>query len=316
MYSSFALIKNLSSSANNLKFSNFEMTEIDQCEVGALKLAHSVFGVGVPLYGDWVYRRDYHCDSDVEERVSSDVEDTLFLLRLFKVGDLVFSRHVIRKPDGNNLRQLPYRVMSQIRKTFGYRFESEECPGFDSFASEIMSHRNWSSTWFQTARRFFLYGGSKEFKPHQQSVDRIVDYMVAMEAILVPERDFLGRRVRERAAALLEGDDEDFIKKLMRDFYDIRSTVVHGSDVDPENNAFTMSFDFEGIIRRVIVESLRKLPFDDTDRASFLKALFDVSHNDRSELVYNQFCAIKGQDEKKTCVERMTKRADSWRGKE
>lgn len=280
MYTSFVLVKNLTSSSNYLKFSNFEMTKIEQGDWNALKDAQSLFGVGVPLWGDWVYRRTYNEESNLFEQISLDVEDTLFLLRLFKVGDLVFLPIVIRQPDGNQSRQLPYRIMSPTRKTFEYRLEPQECPGFDSFVSEILPHRNWSSIWFQTARRFFLYGGSKEFKPLHQSVDRVVDYMISLEAILVPERRFLGRRLRERAAALLRPGDEKHIKDLMRDFYEIRSTVVHGGTLDAEKDAFKWSAEFETIVRRVIIESLKQIPSADVDRESFLKGLFDVNNRD------------------------------------
>ena len=43
-----------------------------------------------------------------------------------------------------------------------YYIESEECAKFDAFAKEIRSLKIITSPWFQTARRFFLYGGGKE----------------------------------------------------------------------------------------------------------------------------------------------------------
>jgi len=47
-----------------------------------------------------------------------------------------------------------------------------------------------------------------EYNPKHNEVDRIVDYMTALEAILVPERDgIIGRRLRERAVSLLKNQN-------------------------------------------------------------------------------------------------------------
>ncbi|MCD6271680.1 MAG: hypothetical protein J7K30_02260 [Deltaproteobacteria bacterium] len=105
-------------------------------------------------------------------------------MRLFKTGDLFFVNPCIEKPNGDLSSQVPYPAMVYTSTTNRYKIESEECTRFDSFASEILSLPNWSSVWFKTARRFFLYGGGKEYNPRHDLVDRIVDYITALEAIL------------------------------------------------------------------------------------------------------------------------------------
>jgi hypothetical protein len=58
-----------------------------------------------------------------------------------------------------------------------------------------------------------------------------MDYTTALEAALVPESDFVSRRLRERAVKVLglSDDDANKVKSLLKDFYSIRSTLVHGS---------------------------------------------------------------------------------------
>lgn len=141
-------------------------------------------------------------------------------------------------------------------------------------------------------------------------LDRIVDYITVLETILVPEKDFLGRRLRERAAALLRDKqiDIDDTKHLLRDFYNIRSVIVHGSDISSSKDSILKrNMDFEQVVRHVIVESLRVVPIG-VDRDRFLKNLFDIGDETRSEKVYNNFCSIKNNFEKTKCFERISER--------
>jgi len=54
------------------------------------------------------------------------------------VGDLVFIRPCIQAQDGNLMRQLPYRVMSDIATLHDYELQSDETSKFDQFASEMI----------------------------------------------------------------------------------------------------------------------------------------------------------------------------------
>lgn len=274
-----------------------------------LEKARRLFPKAWPLYEDYVYEKAYDDDNE-RERAPFDIEDTLLLLRFFKTGDLFFVNPCIEEPNGELSSQLPYPVMVYTHTTNRYKIESEECTTFDSFASEILSLPNWSSGWFKTARRFFLYGGGKEYNPRHDLVDRIVDYITALEAILVPEKDFVGRRLRERAVSLLKNHkiDIDDTKRLLRDFYSVRSAVVHGGNISSfKDNVLKRNMDFEAIVRKIIVEALRVLPVGDY-RERFLQQLFDICDQIRSEKVFNDFCSIKNETEKLKCRDRISKR--------
>ena len=311
MMNSFVLIKNLRSNSEELSFGDLKFVNIRSSWDFDLKRAQHLFPKAWPLYEDWIYVKSYENDESWE-KIPFDVEDTLLLLRLFRPGDLAFLQPCIENAEGELFCQLPYRVMAHVHSSHKYEFQSEECNDFDEFAREIKSLKNWTSVWFKTARRFFLYGGGKEYRPMHHEVDRIVDYITALESVLVPERDgFIERRLRERSISLLDlkNIERDNTKRLLRDFYDVRSTVVHGNNIasiKPE--VFTKNIDFEVVIRKILVKALRVLPEQETDRVSYLKKLFDVSDKDRAEKVLSDFCSVKNGTEKKKCFDRISSR--------
>lgn len=308
MINSYVLVKKFRSTSEELYFADFKLWKIGSSYDNDLKEAQRLFTKAWPLYEDYVYEKTYADDED-GERAFDDIEDTLLLMRLFKTGDLFFVSPCKEEENGGLASQLPYPVMVYTHTTNLYKFEADECAKFDSFASEILSLPNWSSKWFKIARRFFLYGGGKACNPRHGLLDRIVDYISVLETILVPEKDFLGRRLRERAAALLKDKqiDTDDTKRLLKDFYDVRSVIVHGSDISSFNYpVLKRNMDFEQVVRQIIVESLRAIPNGD-DRDIFLKDLFDICDQTRSKKVYNDFCSIKSKTEKANCYERISK---------
>lgn len=312
MIKSFVLVKNIRSKSEELNFESFKLVKIGSSWDYDLKTAQHLFARAMPLYKDWFYERAYDDNDEILEKIPFDIEDTLLFLRLFKPGDLVFLHLCIENENGELLSQLPYRVMAYIHTTHMYNIESEECAEFDAFTKEISSLNNLTSAWFQTARRFFLYGGGKEYNPRHNEVDRVVDYMTALEAILVPEHDgFIGRRLRERAVSLLKchNIDPDDTKRLLRDFYNVRSAVVHGSDISPfKAGILKRNIDLETVVRNIIVEALKTLPKKDKDRVAYLKQLFDVSDQDRSQRAFSDFCSIKCETEKRKLYNRISNR--------
>lgn len=308
MFKSFVLVKKLKSKSEELHFENFCLWKIGSSFDNDLQKAKHLFSTTWPLYEDYVYERVYS-DDDEQEKAPYDIEDTLLLMRLFKTGDLFFVNPCIEISDDRLLSQLPYPVMVYTHTTNRYNIESDECSAFNNFASEILARPNWSSSWFKTARRFFLYGGGKEFNPRHDSVDRIVDYITALEALLVPEKDFVGRRLRERAAVLLEKHNNIAdVKGVLKNFYAVRSTVVHGGDISPfKDDILNRNLDFENMVRKIVVEALRVFPTGD-DRKIFLKQLFDICDQTRGEKVFSDFCAIKDKNVKNNCHEKISKR--------
>jgi hypothetical protein len=140
-------------------------------------------------------------------------------------------------------------------------------------------------------------------------VDRVVDYMIALESTLVPEHDFVGRRLRERAARLLHDDRgaEDKIKDLIRKFYDIRSTIAHGSPLSGRQRKILTdrSEEFERSVREVLVEALKQLPADQNKRKGQLAELWPLTDEERAAKLTQDFNAIRSDEVKRDLLARL-----------
>lgn len=335
----FALVRNLllplrppAEGPPDLVFDKFKIWNVPQGDGQRLDTARQLFPEAAPPvhFNDCVYERHYTLIPPAREaspsdfgEIPEDVEDALLLLRLFKIGDLAFAQLKIKEPDGSLNFQFPYRLVCNATPAGGYyRLGPEECAKWDAFALELMRQPAWNSTWFGVARRFFLYGGAKEFNCHKEpgveinEVDRIVDYMIALEATLAPEKDdFIGKRLRERAVKLLgkEAEQGEHTRWLLKGFYDLRSTVAHGSSLSEADRRFITENreEFERTTREVLVAGLRKLPSADKDRVPILADWWAPSHANRAEKLLGDFGRIKNQREKEILIERLQRKATS-----
>lgn len=232
--------------------------------------------------------------------IPNEPEDLLFLLRLFQPGDLAFSAVTIQDVKGKINTLYPNRVISNIvsESTRQYTFRMDDVTKWESFAETLRASPSWDADWLKIARRSFIYGMSKEFNANFESeVDRVVDYMTTLEATLVPETNFVKRRLKNRAIKLLklEGTEADSAKRLLNDMYSIRSTLVHGSSLG-EQLGILQDRDrwneFEQLVRKLVVAGLKEIPPEDNLRRSFLSCLYDPSDAERAEELVKTFKAI------------------------
>jgi hypothetical protein len=188
---------------------------------------------------------------------------------------------------------------------FQFKVESEECESWKAFADAIRQSQSWSSDWFAAARRFFLTGGAKPFNPESDDMDRIVDYATALEATLVPEKDYNTRRISRRAAALIATGDDPVerlvIAKFIRTFYEIRSRIVHGSRVGDENRKWLSKNrnEVELRVREALRIAVQKLPPGEEDRQVALAGLYDLTDADRGDFAFEKFREIKTAEVRK-----------------
>lgn len=335
----FVLVRNLElplrraiTGPADLVFNEFTIWDIPQGDEERRATARQLFPGACVHYCDCVYERHYASIPPAREAAASgyggirdDVEDALLLLRLFKPGDLAFAQLKLQEPDGKLHAQFPYRLISNA--TPGgilYRMSPGECAGWDTFASELKSRPGWHSPWFRVARRFFLYGGAKEFNCRRgpgteaNEADRIVDYMIALEATLAPENDdFISRRLRERAVKLLDrqGEQADNTRDLLNDFYGLRSRIAHGSPLSDADLDFIEKNkeDFEHTVRKILIEGLRQLPPADKGRTQILAHWWAASDTERAQRVFEDFGKIKNHGEKRHLVERLSGKVASHR---
>jgi hypothetical protein len=128
-------------------------------------------------------------------------------------------------------------------------------------------------------------------------VDRIVDYLTALEAAVVPEMDFARRRISHRSALLIACDrpEQAAIVTLVRQLYDARSSVVHGSRLSDEKRRWLIenSAQVEIRVRQALVAAVRKVPAEEGERLRMLKALYDPTDEDRAEFVLQKFQEVR-----------------------
>lgn len=306
MLTAYALLKNLDSHHDELRFRNFTLQRIPQGNRVELERVQEIFPQARTrvTFGSWIYERVYQEPPPVLEgehdvgfgRIPMETEDAILLLRLFKAGDICFCAQSLRLPDGQIGTQYPYWAMADINSTFPFTMEQNECRPWDDWAAEISLHDSWRSIWFRTSRRFFLSGGAKEFNLHWDLTDRIVDYMVVVEASLSTDNDYLSRQLVERTAAILRliGPERDAASRLIKKFYSFRSTIAHGSQLSDAQKRYIRqnTTEFETLVRSILVAALRSLPQESDKKKAYLVRLFEVTDQDRSDKTYELFSRI------------------------
>ncbi len=301
MFKAFTLVRNLKSSAEGLDFGEFTISPVGV----RFKELREVFSSLDVNQDDWSFEKSYTQlppgpPGSAVGGIPNDIEDILLLLRLYKAGDILFTKQAIIPPSGNSIVQFPYRAMNDLNSysTLRFEFEPEECESWKTFADGVRKSQSWSSDWFATARRFFLSGGAKEFNPKWDDVDRILDYATALESTLVPEKDYNTRRMSRRAAALIAPDnptETELIVRFMKKFYEIRSRITHGSRLGDENREwlFENCGQVELRVRQVLVTAVQKLPPGEADRGVTLARMYDPTDEDRGSFAFEKFREIK-----------------------
>jgi hypothetical protein len=284
------LVRNVQSDGETLTFSNFSLRELD---ASTFQIARKFFPEA--MQREWLLQRDYDAIPPLPAiaegwpsrfgGIPFDVEDTLLLLRLYRPGDLAFVGMHIQTPT-KSVDQYPYRAISPLvtDSTRLFQFRQTDCIEWERFAEPLKAAPQWGSSWFRVVRRCLLYAGGKEFNPNfQDNIDRVIDYMTALEATLVPKSKFLSLCMKERAVKLLglSGQEAEQTKNLLGQMYNIRSTLVHGSPIKPSQMAFLQDSSqwnkCEQLVRSILVAALRAVPSDEVARLEYLKQLFQPS---------------------------------------
>ncbi len=297
VYTVVAQLRNFFSASELVPFEEFQIRShaFADCEVGKL------FGPNNITFEDCFYVRSYHEKSWIapqhRDHMIRDVEDAILLLRLFRRGELGVVSIVVTSDDGEGPSKLCWNPsMSPDDAYPDYEFGQSDVEEWKAFSAPIRSGQGWNSAWFGTARRFFAYGAAIPVEEHWGHADRYVYYSIALEAPLVPERDNVGRRLRRRAAALLSLSKEEEIvsNHTLRDLYDLRSTTAHGRELSVDEKAILKNKRqaFEDIIRRILATAVQNLPGDEAQRDAHLKEMYDLTFEDRAELVLQHFNAL------------------------
>jgi Apea-like HEPN len=317
MFKAHVLVRNLEASEKRLEFGDFTIEEVGF----RFDEFRDLFSSNDINQDDWIFEKLYAVPphgppGSPVGGIPNDLEDILLLFRLYKPGDISFVKQAITTPGGNTVVQFPYRAMNDLNSYSALRFEfrSDECDSWKAFAKNVREGCSWNSDWFSVARRFFLYGGGKEFNPKWDDVDRIVDYMTAVEAAVVPEMDFARRRISQRSSKLVSTDPavQSVIVALMKHLYDIRSSVVHGSKLSDEKRNWLIENcgQIESRIRQALVAAVQNVPAVEAERKEMLANLYDPSDDDRGDFAVQKFRDIKGAEVRKNTAREISRLAE------
>lgn len=300
MFEALVLLRNLESGAERLDFGAFTVQPIGL----QFETLREVFSSVDVNQADWLLNKSYTVPPPAPPGsplggILNDIEDILLLFRLYKVGDIAFVKRAIIPAGAKSVVQFPYRAMNDLNSYSPLRFEfrPDECESWIAFAEGIRKSRSWDSEWFAVARRFFLNGGAEEFNPRWGDVDRILDYATALQAAVAPEMDFARRRISVRSAMLISSDpaEQSTIVALVKQLYDIRSSIVHGSKLSDEKRVWLIEncSQIELRVRQVLVAALQSVPAEGAERSKILAALYDPSDGDRGESALQKFREIR-----------------------
>ncbi len=296
------LVRNLRSNTDQLVFPEFVLRRINQGDQDVLLKARHDLDTSDICFGDWVLTRQYQRP---ERAIAEDAEELLFLLRLFRPGELSFGRLCINC-SSTRRTQYPYRFISPLvgNSSPEYHLDTEDIDAWLQFRDNMRGAESWSSPWVRTCKKFFLYGTSVEFSVNTEELDRVVNYMIALEAALVPERDFVSARLKQRALALVEweaGEEQATAKKALSELYSIRSTIAHGSTVGDKSIQFLKEQGdyFESLVRHILQRAILRLPATDESRESALNELFAVTDQKRADDMVERFRVIKDREVRK-----------------
>ena len=291
------------SPTTTVEFGEFSVREIDSQD---FEDARTLLAFDSAYQGDCILEKRYptlpRTNSGSPAGVGGipdDLEDLLFLLRLYKGGDLAFVKIAVTKPNGQTVHMSQYDVVNDLNSyaLSVTELNETEKDSWQQFAVEMRTSPSWQSNWFERAKDAFLRGGSREFNPGIGVLDRITDYMTALEAVLVSEDTFVSKRLTQRGARLLNTDDqqrsEDCVTLLKR-LYKLRSILVHGNVVNDAELQWVREYQWqwEHVVRSILARAV-ELKTDNTSRKAVLSAIYDISDQDRIKTIRQQFGEIE-----------------------
>jgi len=222
-------------------------------------------------------------DDDITgfDGIIDSMQGLLRLFRLFKVGDIMFSCPLIVDTQGKNSWFSPYS--SARHSYFKYNFARGEIEKFNSFRDNIAKKAGYRNKFYEFSLNHFMSGIDEGFRPKIGKLERIVDYVVALESVFLSDNKpyFLRHTLAERTSAFLE---DASVKIVVKHMYDERSNIVHGNYIDLSENKRSQKIEkttvhmpkFEGLMRDVFKKLFDFNFFKKEDIVRFMEQLYTV----------------------------------------
>lgn len=159
-------------------------------------------------------------------------------LRLFDMGDVGFPTIRIKQIGGDPI--LPATIWIGMQGTippFGNRYSLTPKRGdvFRKFWRKMSPLLDAALTEKPNPLRLALHRFSTSYQ-RRHPEDRLIDYVIAFETLLLPEKNELRLRLSNRGGLLLGRNDSEREKTAsrLRCSYGVRSEIVHGGRVKPK----------------------------------------------------------------------------------
>lgn len=267
----YCLVRNLKTEDKELDFGDFKIVSVQQGPEAA-KWRKKLECKEVPRVILIKEFRNYEMDDeDVSgfDKIIQSVDQLLLILRLFKSGDVMFCDHMIEDLVSKE-RALSLYTLGKP-SFFNYDFGQDEITNFNDFRKLITNKPGFNNPFYRFALDHFMTGVNKGFRYKIKELERIVDYITALESMFLIDNEpyFLRSTLGRRVSRLLEDDET---AKIIKSLYDERSNIVHGGNI---------GLSAEKEIRKL--ERIRSLmpSFEDIIRKAFVKLLeHNFSHKD------------------------------------
>lgn len=195
----------------------------------------------------------------LQEIATNKFEDLVSALRLFKGGGVGYNSIIFRsiswEPHGSGGSF--FRPHTSVGPR--YILSKDEIPAFKSFWMNYRRQRAQKHRRIDLALRRFNLAYERMLLE-----DRLIDYIIAMEALLLKEQDELAYRLSLRGSRLLGSDSEarHQIYTRLRTAYKLRSNIVHGDvvsgDVSLDQKRVTFA-QFVDEIAEYVRSSIKKM---------------------------------------------------------
>lgn len=205
---------------------------------------------------------------EVEVNEREKFDKLVTALRLFKAGvvgfNIVLTTPLMRIPllGGSGSGNL-----DNYRSFVGhpYNLNESEVPEFRNFWNDFSKMELSKPASLTVAIRRFSYAYER-----WKTEDKLIDYMVAFEALFSREHEeseSIGYKLSVRAARFLAKDylQRRQIMKEMKDFYRLRSNIVHGEALKPKDELGNTVGIIEDYLRRTIKLLIEQLQTSDKD---------------------------------------------------
>ena len=198
-------------------------------------------------------------DASKLSQFDSSVTDLLRILHLYKPGRLVAgdTSFFIQPADAHcgtllltrcSEMSIDYHFVRECRPL--YVLDEDEIPFF------LVFQLNCLKLFIKTIKYPQIDMALYRYASESSRYGDAVELMISLEALLVPEEEGIAFRLAQRVANLL-GADAEARKGLftqIRDFYSVRSRVVHGAKFRAKDLAISQNIDqFREITRRVLL---------------------------------------------------------------